>query len=87
MSTAMSHHDAEASDKGTALLWTAAQVADALGVSVRLLYKLQASARLPRPISFGRAIRWRREELEEWLAAGAPERARWEAMRSRMTRG
>jgi excisionase family DNA binding protein len=82
----MSPHHGTTPDKGTALLWTAAQVADALGVSVRLLYKLQASGRLPRPISFGRAVRWRREELEEWLAAGAPERSRWEAMRGRMAR-
>ncbi|GAG12676.1 unnamed protein product, partial [marine sediment metagenome] len=34
-----------------------------------------------RPVHFGRAVRWPVEELKAWLAAGAPERSKWETMR------
>jgi predicted DNA-binding transcriptional regulator AlpA len=50
-----------------------------LGISTRHLWSLNSSGRLPRPIRFGRATRWRANELRDWLAAGAPPRDRWEA--------
>ena len=59
----------------------AADVAKLLGISERHLWSLNSSGRLPRPVRFGRAVRWPVEELRAWLAAGAPERSRWETMR------
>jgi len=59
----------------------AADVAKLLNVSERHLWSLNSSGRLPRPLRLGRAVRWPVEELRDWLAAGAPERSRWEAMR------
>ena len=59
----------------------AAEVAKLLGISERHLWALNSSSRLPRPIRFGRAVRWNRSELQAWLDAGAPERSTWEAMR------
>ena len=56
-------------------------VAKLLGISTRHLWSLNSSGRLPKPIRFGRAVRWNLEELRAWLAAGAPERTRWEEMR------
>jgi excisionase family DNA binding protein len=60
------------------LCLTAKEVARLLGVSVRHVYKLHASGRLPRPVRLSRSARWRRAELEAWLAQGSPERSRWE---------
>lgn len=53
-------------------------VADMLYVSERHIWALNSSGRLPRPIRLGRAVRWDRNELERWIAAGAPTREAWE---------
>lgn len=62
------------------LLLAAKQVAELLSVSERHVHKLNSSGRLPRPIRLGRSVRWRREELEAWVEADSPDRARWEAL-------
>ena len=59
----------------------AADVAKLLGISQRHLYTLNASGQLPRPIRLGRSVRWRADELRDWLDAGCPARDRWEVMR------
>ena len=59
----------------------AADVAKLLGISERHLWSLNSSGRLPKPVRFGRSVRWNVEELRAWLAAGAPERSRWETMK------
>lgn len=63
------------------LALSAAEVARRLGISERHLWALHSSARLPQPIRFGRAVRWGADELRQWIAAGAPERSRWELSR------
>jgi predicted DNA-binding transcriptional regulator AlpA len=63
------------------LALAAADVARLLNISERHLWALHSSGRLPRPLRLGRAVRWVADELRQWLAAGAPERARWETMR------
>ncbi len=54
-------------------------VAALLGVSARHVWSMNASARMPAPVRLGKRVLWRRDELVEWLAAGAPEREQWEA--------
>ncbi len=68
------------------LALSAAEVAKLLDISLRHLWKLNSTGRLPKPIHFGRAVRWRTDEIREWLAAGAPSRDRWEAMRPQSAR-
>ena len=65
-----------------ALTAPAPEVARLLGISERHLWALNSSGRVPRPLRLGRAVRWSVEELRDWIAAGAPERTRWEAMRA-----
>jgi len=60
------------------LVATAAEVAKLLGISERHLWACHADGRLgPRPLSFGRAKRWRVAEIHAWVAAGAPPRELW----------
>jgi predicted DNA-binding transcriptional regulator AlpA len=68
-------------DDASKLLLRAAEVALALGIGKRHLAALNSSGRLPRPIQLGRSVRWRAEEIRDWVAAGAPCRDRWEQMR------
>ncbi len=49
-----------------------------LGVSLRSIDKLRARGGLPGPLRLGRSVRWRRDEIAAWLAAGAPPRDVWE---------
>lgn len=63
------------------LALTARDVARLLNVSPRHVATLHATGRLPRPVRFGRSVRWNAEELREWLAAGAPPRDRWEQLK------
>ena len=74
--------DSHIPEQEAPMLLNAQQVADLLGVSVRHLYKLHNSGRLPAPIRLGRAVRWRREELQAWITAGTPNRARWQAIQA-----
>jgi excisionase family DNA binding protein len=64
-----------------AICWTVKELAAALGLAVRTVRKMNSSGKLPRPVRFGRAVRWRVAEIQSWLAAGAPSRDRWEAKR------
>jgi len=47
-------------------------VADLLGCSPRHVYRLADAGRMPRPLRLGALVRWRRDELMGWIAAGCP---------------
>ena len=61
-----------------ALTATANQVAVMLGVSVRQVWRLHATGRLPRAIRLGHCVRWRKAEIEAFVEAGCPTRQEWE---------
>ncbi len=63
------------------LLADAAEVGEMLVLSVRTIRRLDCSGKLPRPVRIGGAVRWLVADIEAWLAAGCPDRQRWEAMR------
>lgn len=44
-------------------------------------YKKTASGQTPKPVRIGGVVRWRKAEIEEWIAAGCPARAKWDAVR------
>ena len=41
-------------------------------VSLPMLYKLNASGRMPCPIKIGSLMRWKRKEILTWIDAGCP---------------
>jgi excisionase family DNA binding protein len=59
----------------------AAELARLLRISQRQVYRLRDAGRLPAPLELGGCVRWSLREIEAWLAAGAPRRKDWEAMR------
>lgn len=67
-------------DLPPALTANACQVAVMLGVSVRQVWRLHNTGRLPRPVRLGNCVRWRRAEIEAFVKAGCPTRETWEAM-------
>ena len=69
----------ESATDGAAI--TASEAAKLLGVSERTIWKLNSTAAMPRPVRLLRCVRWRRDELLAWLAAGCPNRETWERSR------
>lgn len=54
------------------LLISAEKVAELLGISKRTLWRLLSAGRLPEPIRLGSVVRWKRDELQEWIEEGCP---------------
>lgn len=53
-------------------LLTAAEAAEVAGVAKRSWWRYVSSGKAPTPVRLGGAVRWRRSELAEWIAAGCP---------------
>jgi excisionase family DNA binding protein len=47
-------------------------VAALLGCSTRHVYRQADAGRMPSPVHVGALVRWRRVEIENWIAAGCP---------------
>ncbi len=60
----------------------ATRLAPMLDTSVRTVRGLDAGGKLPSPVRLGGSVRWVVSEIEEWLRAGAPDRATWETMKT-----
>lgn len=54
------------------LLLRAQELARLLSISLRTLWRLHSSGSLPRPMRLGAAVRWRADEIKQWIAAGCP---------------
>ena len=61
-----------ASAENDAALLDVRQVAALLTCSTRHVYRLTDAGRMPRPVNLGRLVRWRRAEIEAWIAEGCP---------------
>jgi predicted DNA-binding transcriptional regulator AlpA len=53
-------------------LLTTAQTAKLLGIGERSLWRHSRDGTAPASVSIGRAVRYRRSEILEWVAAGCP---------------
>ena len=50
------------------MMMTVKEVAEALGVSERSVWRWSATGILPPGIKIGASVRWREETIEQWLA-------------------
>jgi len=63
------------------LLLSAAETARLLCISRSAFYTLLSSGRIgPLPVRLGRSVRWRIDEIRDWVEAGCPSRDRWLAL-------
>jgi excisionase family DNA binding protein len=65
------------------LLIAADEVAAMLDISTRTLWRLVSAKRVVAPVRIGGSTRWRRAEVEAWVAAGCPTPPRAEARAER----
>jgi excisionase family DNA binding protein len=54
------------------LLMTAKQLAKLLDVSMRSIWRMRSSGQLPLAVRLGGAVRWRVDEIKNWIARGCP---------------
>jgi len=73
-------------DDCPALTLTAKQVAAMLNISVRQVWRLHTTGRLPSPIRLGHCVRWRRKEIVGFVDQGAPTREKWDALTTKATK-
>ena len=60
------------------LLVRSPEAARLIGVGLTMFKSMESAGKVgPLPLRFGRAKRWRVEELRRWVAAGCPGRVRW----------
>ena len=50
------------------LLLNVKEVAELLGISERMVWKMASCRELPAPLRIGRSQRWSKKALEEWVA-------------------
>lgn len=53
------------------------ELAKMLGISPRTIWRLKDAGKVPKPISIGSRVRWRKDEITEWIKAGCPPTVRW----------
>lgn len=46
-------------------------------------YRKHSAGLTPKDVRIGGVVRWRKGEIEDWIAAGCPARVRWESMRTK----
>jgi predicted DNA-binding transcriptional regulator AlpA len=62
---------------------SAKQLSQLLGVSLRQVWRLNATGKLPRPVRIGGSVRWNRAEVIRWFSeAGCPDRQTWETRKA-----
>jgi excisionase family DNA binding protein len=71
-------HEKPAPDALQALL-TVREVARVLKISVRSVWRLVASRKLPAPLKVGGVSRWQRTDIARWIESGCPAVAESEA--------
>jgi prophage regulatory protein len=57
---------------GEPLLVTASQIAMLMQISTRTLWRLLSGGKIPEPLRIGGAVRWRLDDVKNWIAAGCP---------------
>lgn len=62
----------------TAELITAKDLSELLNISIRTIWRMDATAELPRSIRLGRSVRWNRKDVLLWIEIGCPNRSTFE---------
>lgn len=57
---------------GSPVLLDVRAVATLLGCSPRHVYRLADGGRMPAPVHVGALVRWRRADIDQWIANGCP---------------
>jgi excisionase family DNA binding protein len=68
----MSLVESPLTDTQEPLLIAADELARLMQISRRTLWRLRSAGELPEPVRLGGTVRWRLEEVRDWVAMGCP---------------
>ena len=68
----------DSTDRNVQLI-TAKRLAAMLSVSVRSIWRLKSAGKLPKALSVGGCVRWRRSDIELWLRMNCPDQKTFDA--------
>lgn len=68
-------------DNESTLLLSAHEMMRLLDIARSTLYLWDQEGRIPRPVKIGSRVYWRRDEMNQWVAAGCPPREKWQEMK------
>ena len=54
------------------LLVPAVELARIMQISTRTLWRMRSAGQLPDPVRLGGTVRWRVDEIKNWIAEGCP---------------
>jgi len=57
----------------TPTLITVEDVANLMQVSTRTIWRLLSAGKIPTPLRIGKSVRWRTNQIENWIEAGCPD--------------
>jgi prophage regulatory protein len=63
-------------------LITAKKLSEILSTSIRSVWRLRASGRLPKPVVIGGSIRWSLSDIELWIELGTPTQTEFEGIKA-----
>ena len=66
-------------------LLSAKALGQRLSLSRGQIFRLNSNGKIPAPVRIGGAVRWKADECAAWVAAGAPDRKRWEQIKGEAT--
>ena len=72
----------QASSTPQPLAISARELARLLDVSLRQVWRLNSTGKLPKPVRLGGSVKWRRSEILAWLGQNCPDRAEWDAIKA-----
>lgn len=64
----------------TERLLSAKTLGEMLSLSKRQVFRLNSSGKVPAPVRIGGSVRWRQNDIEQWISLDCPERKQFEAM-------
>lgn len=70
----------DVAERSRAALQDADDLAVELRCSSREIRRMDSAGLIPRPLKLGHKVRWRAQEIRDWLDAGAPARREWEVI-------
>jgi excisionase family DNA binding protein len=70
--------DSRESSSSTAsvTLWNVSEVAKVMACSTRHVRRMTDAGTMPSPVRLSSAVRWRRADIERWIADGCPNLAK-----------
>ena len=69
------------------LVVRAKELAKLLSVSIVTVRRMDSGGKLPKPLRLGHCVGWSLPEVQAWIAAGCPNRERWQALQAATKRG